>query len=65
MEQPPQVSDRDYSKLRKSYCNYVEFYKILNNGSLAGVSSFSDYYLHRNYINRYSDIRVFVNHIMR
>jgi hypothetical protein len=39
----------------KRYLEYVELYKLLNNGSREGVTPFADFYWRMNYYTRYED----------
>ncbi len=44
-----------FTKITESYKNYVALYRLFNNGSVEGVTSFSDFYWRMTYYVRYGD----------
>jgi hypothetical protein len=50
-----------FEVLVKRYNAYCDLYKLLNNGSLEGVTGFDDFYWRMTYISKYQDVRNFGN----
>ena len=50
-----------FDVLVKRYNAYKELYKLVNNGSLQGVTGFDDFYWRMTYISKYQDVRNFGN----
>ena len=48
---------KEMLRLKESHKRYLETYKKLNNGSLAGATSFADYYVYRTFTAKYGDPR--------
>ncbi len=48
----------DYKALKEKYFAYLKAYKKLNNGSLKGATSFSEFYISQTYVTVYSDPRI-------
>ncbi|MBX9703600.1 MAG: hypothetical protein K2X39_05555 [Silvanigrellaceae bacterium] len=60
-----QSTNKEYIKLKKSYEQYLAVYKLLNKGSLEGVTSFSDFYIYRTFTSKYTDRRKFLANVYR
>lgn len=52
-----QGSTKELQKLKEAHRRYLETYRIINRGSLAGATSFSDFYIYRTFITKYGDPR--------
>lgn len=50
-----EVRRENFEKLLKKYNEYVELYRLVNNGSIDGVTSFDEFYLRLTYYDRYSN----------
>lgn len=48
-------SREHFNKVLESYLSYVALYKICNNGSVEGLTTFEEFYWRLTYIHRYSD----------
>ncbi len=48
-----------FNVLAKRYHAYCDLYKLLNNGSLQGVTGFGDFYWHMTYISKYQAVQSF------
>ena len=46
-----------FNGILKKYKEYLDLYRAVNNGSIAGVTSFQDFYWHYTYYSRYSSGR--------
>jgi len=47
----------EFQKLKSAYQRYLQTYRQLNGGSLAGAKDFFSFYYFINYTSRYSDPR--------
>ena len=43
----------NYNRILAKYRDYLNLYKAINNGSMEGVTSFADFYMHFTYYSRY------------
>lgn len=50
-----------FDKLLKKYREYLNLYKIFNNGSLKGATTFDQFYWRMTYLSRYQDRKTFGN----
>lgn len=46
-----------FDVILRKYWEYVALYKMLNNGSTAGVTGFDDFYWRMTYLAKYQDQR--------
>ncbi|MBF0442291.1 MAG: hypothetical protein HQK54_10325 [Oligoflexales bacterium] len=44
-----------FNKLKKKYEDYVILYKMLNNDSVEGITTFADFYIRMTYTIKYSE----------
>ena len=44
-------------KLREEHVRYINVYKLLNNGSSEGATTFANYYTYRTFTNKYADLK--------
>lgn len=44
-----------FDAILKKYKDYVALYRQVNNGSLAGVTTFDDFYWRMTYLSKYQD----------
>ncbi len=50
-----ETSRNNFNKILESYLNYVSLYKLLNNGSIKGVTPFPVFYWRFTYYVRYEN----------
>lgn len=50
-----------FDQLTKKYREYVALYRIFNNGSVDGITSFGDFYWQMSYFSKYDARRTFSN----
>jgi hypothetical protein len=50
-----EVRRENFEKLLKKYKEYIELYRLVNNGSTEGVTSFDEFYLRLTYYDRYNN----------
>ncbi len=48
-----------FVKIEKAYKGYLELYKLINNGSLEGATSFDIFYWRMVYYSKYHDRQTF------
>ncbi len=46
-----------FTQILKKYLEYVDLYKVVNNGSIEGVTPFADFYWRYTYLSKYSNPR--------
>jgi hypothetical protein len=47
-----------FNIILKRYKEYLELYRAVNNGSIAGVTPFEDFYWHYTYYSRYANGKI-------
>jgi hypothetical protein len=47
-----------FAIIEKKYKEYIALYRLVNNGSAEGITSFDDFYWHYTYYSKYSGGRV-------
>jgi hypothetical protein len=50
-----------FDVILRKYKEYVALYKLVNNGSLQGVTGFDDFYWRMTYLAKYQDTRTVSN----
>ena len=45
----------NFDEIVKKYKDYIALYRVFNNGSVEGITSFDDFYWRITYISRYAD----------
>jgi hypothetical protein len=49
---------KDYRRIKEKYFAYLKAYKVLNNGSLSGATTFGAFYMRETYESIYNDPRI-------
>jgi hypothetical protein len=47
-----------FAQIEKKYKDYIALYRLLNNGSVVGITPFDEFYWHHTYYAKYSSGRV-------